>query len=297
MKRKIQIGVMGSGADLKYSTEVEKAAFEIGRLIAKSNNITVYGELKDSVQRNVLQPSGTLIEGAVEFTENSFTGAWVSGPVVIAEEGVMEIELPNEIEYDYRLVQIKSASDFEEYRDQLVNIYRRIFADKPYYELFTEEEASAELLKTVESEDGLLFIALDGDTVAGFGGGLPLSNYPEIVDVVAEHVNADATFYMSELGVDFPYRGTGLSHLLVDVRLPKISDKYTDVIVRTSVENNPTQYLYGNCRMFIELEGVRMNVLNRKYKPGIDTPVEEIDERLFLVLDRETASKNVIVSV
>ncbi|XOU93934.1 MAG: hypothetical protein ACNFW9_03740 [Candidatus Kerfeldbacteria bacterium] len=47
MKRKIQIGVIGSGADLKYSSEVEKSAFELGRLIAKSKNITVFGAEKD----------------------------------------------------------------------------------------------------------------------------------------------------------------------------------------------------------------------------------------------------------
>jgi len=45
--RKIQIGVMGSAADLKYSEEIEKLAFEVGQLIAKSGNITVYGAEKD----------------------------------------------------------------------------------------------------------------------------------------------------------------------------------------------------------------------------------------------------------
>ena len=38
---------MGSAADLKYSRKVEKMAFEIGRFIAQSGNITVYGAEKD----------------------------------------------------------------------------------------------------------------------------------------------------------------------------------------------------------------------------------------------------------
>lgn len=46
-KRKLQIGVMGSAADVKYSKKVEKIAEEIGKLIAKSGNITVYGAEKD----------------------------------------------------------------------------------------------------------------------------------------------------------------------------------------------------------------------------------------------------------
>lgn len=45
--RKIQIGVMGSAADLKYSKKLERFAFEIGRLIAESGNITIYGAEKD----------------------------------------------------------------------------------------------------------------------------------------------------------------------------------------------------------------------------------------------------------
>ncbi|MDO8669635.1 MAG: hypothetical protein Q7K65_05060 [Candidatus Buchananbacteria bacterium] len=45
--KKLQIGVMGSAADLKYSEAIEKIAFETGQLIARSGNITVYGAEKD----------------------------------------------------------------------------------------------------------------------------------------------------------------------------------------------------------------------------------------------------------
>ncbi len=44
---KLQIGVMGSAADTKYSDEFKKIAFEIGREIAFSGNITVFGAEKD----------------------------------------------------------------------------------------------------------------------------------------------------------------------------------------------------------------------------------------------------------
>ncbi|MFT4261539.1 MAG: hypothetical protein ACMXX9_03865 [Candidatus Woesearchaeota archaeon] len=45
--RKYQIGVMGSAADLNYAKEVESIALEIGREIARSGNIVVYGAEKD----------------------------------------------------------------------------------------------------------------------------------------------------------------------------------------------------------------------------------------------------------
>jgi uncharacterized protein (TIGR00725 family) len=47
MARKLQIGVMGSAADLKYGKEMEAIAEKVGELIAKSGNITVYGAEKD----------------------------------------------------------------------------------------------------------------------------------------------------------------------------------------------------------------------------------------------------------
>ena len=44
---KIKIGVMGSAADLNYSMEAEEFAKKVGELIAKSDNILVYGAEKD----------------------------------------------------------------------------------------------------------------------------------------------------------------------------------------------------------------------------------------------------------
>ncbi|MFZ1019882.1 MAG: cytochrome, partial [Minisyncoccia bacterium] len=45
--RKIQIGVMGSTADLKYSKKIEKIAEELGCQIAKNKATLVFGAEKD----------------------------------------------------------------------------------------------------------------------------------------------------------------------------------------------------------------------------------------------------------
>lgn len=45
--RRIQIGVMGSAADLKYSKETLKFARELGEEIANSGNVLVYGAEKE----------------------------------------------------------------------------------------------------------------------------------------------------------------------------------------------------------------------------------------------------------
>jgi uncharacterized protein (TIGR00725 family) len=46
-KRKIQIGVMGSASDLKYSKKIEKLAEEVGYWIAKNNATLIFGAEKD----------------------------------------------------------------------------------------------------------------------------------------------------------------------------------------------------------------------------------------------------------
>ncbi len=45
--KKIQIGVMGSAADLKYSSALESIAEEIGQQVAKNNAILFFGAEKD----------------------------------------------------------------------------------------------------------------------------------------------------------------------------------------------------------------------------------------------------------
>lgn len=46
--RKLQIGVMGSAADLNYSKEFEETAEKVGELIAKKEGILFFGAEKDS---------------------------------------------------------------------------------------------------------------------------------------------------------------------------------------------------------------------------------------------------------
>ena len=53
-QRKLQIGIMGSAADLKYSKKAEKVAKEIGKLIAESGNTLVYGAEKDCCSLSTL---------------------------------------------------------------------------------------------------------------------------------------------------------------------------------------------------------------------------------------------------
>jgi hypothetical protein len=46
--KKLQIGVMGSAADLGYEENISNLAFEIGKNIASYGHIMLYGAEKDS---------------------------------------------------------------------------------------------------------------------------------------------------------------------------------------------------------------------------------------------------------
>jgi hypothetical protein len=69
--KKLQIGIMGSAADLKYSDEALVFAKNLGRLIAESGNILVYGAEKDYTSLST--------EAAKEATKNGGITVGVTG--------------------------------------------------------------------------------------------------------------------------------------------------------------------------------------------------------------------------
>lgn len=69
--KKLQIGIMGSAADLKYSKAALNFAKKLGRLVAKSGNILVYGAEKDYTSLST--------EAAKEATKNGGITVGVAG--------------------------------------------------------------------------------------------------------------------------------------------------------------------------------------------------------------------------
>ena len=79
--KKIQIGIMGSAADLKYSDDALNFAKELGKLIAKSGNILVYGAEKEYTSLST--------EAAKIATKNGgITIGVAGGPTVLINSGL-----------------------------------------------------------------------------------------------------------------------------------------------------------------------------------------------------------------
>ena len=76
--RKLQIGVMGSAADLKYSKEVERVAERLGELIAESGAVLVFGAEKDSDSLSTAACRGAKKKGglAVGITYGKHKDVW-----------------------------------------------------------------------------------------------------------------------------------------------------------------------------------------------------------------------------
>ncbi len=80
-KRRYQIGIMGSTADLKYSKKFEKIAEEVGKFIAESGNIAVFGAEKDFDSLSTAAARGAKKAGGITVgvTYNKGKDIWDKG--------------------------------------------------------------------------------------------------------------------------------------------------------------------------------------------------------------------------
>ena len=65
MNKQLQIGIMGSAADLKYSKKAENFAKELGKLIAQNGNILVYGAEKDCCSLSTIAAKEAKLNGGI----------------------------------------------------------------------------------------------------------------------------------------------------------------------------------------------------------------------------------------
>lgn len=88
--RKLQIGVMGSAADLKYAKTAEDAAYEIGAGIAKHSATLLFGAEKDSDSLSTVAFRGAKDAGGltVGVTYGKGKDVWQQGADVIIPCGL-----------------------------------------------------------------------------------------------------------------------------------------------------------------------------------------------------------------
>lgn len=154
------------------------------------------------------------------------------------------------------LVQVESLYELRQYEDQLVDCYKEVFSEAPYFEDYSGKER--EIVESFEHfmVDGVVvfLVAQDADKnrVIGFGAceRASSSEVSEFLNENLDKLEVDPTryVYMAELAVRSPYRRRGFGALLVQYRLRTLKDNpesgFTHALMRTAKVNSNSIGIY-----------------------------------------------------
>ena len=179
-----------------------------------------------------------------------------------------------------QVLQFSSSTEVQNYVQSFTEAYLHIFSEAPYFEQFFPEEVHAILDQNLRDPENITLLAIDtnvSDThVIGFSFAIPVISRPDVSRQLRGLLPIRNTFYFSELGIVPSYRRRGLGRLLTMLRVQNIDiQKYTHVVLRTSMEKDASQEMYQN--MDFEDMGVYCQVTSRKNDGELRT-----DKRLFL---------------
>ncbi|GAB5526880.1 MAG: hypothetical protein Roseis2KO_47520 [Roseivirga sp.] len=150
------------------------------------------------------------------------------------------------------------------FENNFINLYKEIWKDDPYGELFSEKEVKQSL-----RQQHLLILALgDERELMGFIGGFPFEDYQKKEELKSVDIGGKV-FYFSELAVKKTYRKMGIAQKLYEAFEEAVHDKgYNSILLRTSASAlNPALNFYNDA--------------GYQHIPGIESKVSQtrIDER------------------
>jgi ribosomal protein S18 acetylase RimI-like enzyme len=184
--------------------------------------------------------------------------------------------MPNSVPPGYRLDQIRSPQDAAAWRAAVAAAYVRIFAEAPYFEEHTPEEAGRvwDRLTRVPGHVTLV-VSTEAGELAAFASAIPLSARPDVARELTGLVPLRHTWYLAELAVQPEHRSQGLARLLIRERLRHMERLATHAIMRVSESDNRSKQMYLD--LGFEDMGVYMEVPGPRVDGGV-----RADRRLFL---------------
>lgn len=126
---------------------------------------------------------------------------------------------------------------------QLIQLYRKCFAEPPWFEEFDPLELEQDFLEICSWPDGVVMVAESESNLLGASIGFGISRKPEVLEwIPASHQNA---FYLADLFVDKDARQKGIAKNLIDARLAAAKTLgFSEGVVRTSVNQPIVQHIY-----------------------------------------------------
>lgn len=152
---------------------------------------------------------------------------------------------------------IVNKENYEQYKNNYIELYKKIFSQAPYFEIFTDEEV-AEVYRLSLLDSSISLLAIKDNKIIGFALGIKLSihNDDKFKTLVGKHFNINKVLYNAELGVLPEYRGLGIGGKLIDERMLFAKKMgYEIICMRTKKEGSMSISLYQKLGFKI-LEGV-----------------------------------------
>ena len=163
-----------------------------------------------------------------------------------------------------------NKDNYKTYKDSFIKIYKEIFSQAPYYEIFEDCEVE-ETYKLSLYDTNILLLAIINNEVIGFALGIQLSTYhdEDFKSLASKYFTLDEVFYNTELGVLPKYRGFGIGSKLIKERIEFAEKRgYKIICMRTIKEGSMSMPLYKKLG-FKLLEGSEHTVNTKKNKPNI----------------------------
>lgn len=177
---------------------------------------------------------------------------------------------------DISLERLSRREDFERFERRFVDAYRSIFAQAPYFESFSREEAETVFRTLRDTEGAIVLVLVRHEEMVAFAAAVPLAADAEVSSALSGLVPARHTMYLVELGVSAAYQGQGYGKLLVKERLNLVDHElYTHVVLRVA-EGRSSSFEMYRALNFTDM-GVSMMVSHKR----TDGEVKE-DRRFFM---------------
>lgn len=221
----------------------------------------------------ILQPSGETINISVDFDGNEFGYAQISGKVELLTQGVIR-EYENDGPYTIETVLTEGSLKKNLKEDGVIWLYKEVFGDEPYLEVFTDEEVEGYFQEYFQN--GVILLARDKGKIVGFAASVDVISEPKIAKIAAGNgINPENCTYIAELGVQKGCRRKKVGINLIEELLLQTPDKLQ--LLRTAKDNIPAQNLYRQLGFVIVpamTESITRDRTNEK---------ERTDDRIFMI--------------